>query len=167
MRKTRSRVVVHCCFLLIHFIKPRLPIKPGVDGEICDLKSPIQIFFFRTWPQASEPILLLNPGGLCWLRLSSTYPPSCHGDSWVGGVGLDSVPHIHKIPGPYPSLHPLHSPHPSPHSAHLHPAPPPEFSISWPLFVFAFVSLFPLDGFLFVSELSGALHHGDSVLGCP
>lgn len=55
-----------------------------------------------------------------------------------------------------------------PISPHFPSSPPcPTYQVFHFLaFDFAFVSLPPLDGFLFVSKLSGAVHHGDSVLRC-
>ena len=79
------------------------------------------------------------------------------GRGW-GGAGSSSLEKTRTKPLPNPLPQPS-SPVPS-------TLPHQEFSISWPLFVFAFVSLSPLDGFLFISKLSGAVHQGDSVLGC-
>lgn len=60
---------------------------------------------------------------------------------------------------PLPS--PSNTPTSSPLSHHIRPTP--QVSISW----LPFLSLStPHHGFLFVSQLSGAAHHGDGVLGC-
>lgn len=64
---------------------------------------------------------------------------------------------------------------PPPHGLTTSPLPPPPSFPSLGLclflvFVFLVVFFFPLStlhhGFLFVSQLSGAAHHGDSALGC-